>query len=115
MNGPLEGVWQPLYAELDGQEAPVEVLQQTELEIRAGRYAVRYGGITADTGLCTVDPAGLTLRGEAGPNEGRVIPCLFKFIDDTLMICYGLSGARPLRFGTSAGGQLYLVTYQRIG
>ena len=55
----------------------------------------------------------LTLRGIAGPNADRVIPCLHKFIGDTLMICYGLGGTRPAHFHTEAGAQLYLVTYRR--
>jgi uncharacterized protein (TIGR03067 family) len=118
MSQSLEGTWQPLYAELDGQEAPHEVVLQTEVELAAGRYTVRFGGIAADQGTYEIDTAGLTLRGTAGPNAGHVIPCIFKFVDDTLIICYGLNGARPARFGTTAGSesaapQRYLVTYAR--
>ncbi len=109
----IEGLWQPLYAELDGEEPPCEVLQQTEVELAGGKYFVRFGGEVADQGTFELDVAGLTLRGTEGPNAGRVIPCIFKFIDDTLMICYGLGGTRPLKFTTTAGTQLYLVTYRR--
>ncbi|MBA4137256.1 MAG: hypothetical protein C0518_08075 [Opitutus sp.] len=111
----LEGRWQPLFAELDGEQAPVEVLQQTELELTAATYTVRFGGVAADTGdFATEDaPHHLSLHGTAGPNAGRTIPCLFKFIEDTLMICYGLSGARPKNFRTAPGANLYLVTYRR--
>ncbi|MBI5426235.1 MAG: TIGR03067 domain-containing protein [Opitutae bacterium] len=117
MNSPsLEGRWQPLYAELDGEQAPQEVLQQTEFELDAGIYTVRFGGVAADTGSFTVDADTahhLTLHGAVGPNAGRTIPCLFKFIDDTLMICFGLGGTRPKNFRTAPGAQLYLVTYSR--
>ncbi len=112
----LEGCWQQLYAELEGQPAPVEVLHQTEFEIRGGHYFVRFGRVTADTGALFVETdAGhhLTLRGTAGPNAGRTIPCLFKFIDDTLMICFGLGGTRPPNFRTAPDSQLYLCTYRR--
>ena len=111
----VEGRWQPLYAELDGEQAPTEVLAQTEFELTAGAYTVRFGGIAADTGAFEVEsaPHHLTLRGTAGPNAGRTIPCLFKFIEDTLMICYGLGGTRPRNFRTAPGAQLYLVTYRR--
>ena len=37
----LDGLWQPLYAELDGEEAIREVLQQTEVELVGGEYFVR--------------------------------------------------------------------------
>jgi uncharacterized protein (TIGR03067 family) len=113
----LSGRWQPLYAELDGEGAPVEVLRQTILEITASTYAVRFGGVVADTGGFVIDdatsPGQLTLHGTAGPNAGRTIPGIFKFIDDTLMVCYGLGGVRPERFETRANSQLYLVTYRR--
>lgn len=112
----LEGIWQPLYAELDGEQAPVEVLQQTEFEVRAGSYFVRFGRVTADTGALLVETESahhLTLRGAAGPNAGRTIPCLYKFIDDTLMICFGLGGTRPPNFRTAPGSELYLCTYRR--
>jgi uncharacterized protein (TIGR03067 family) len=111
-----EGHWQPLYAELDGEEAPMEVLEQTELELKAGAYTVRFGGIAADQGTYAVEtdaPNHMTLRGTAGPNAGRTIPCLFKFVDDTLIICYGLSGVRPKNFRTAPSARIYLVTYRR--
>ena len=112
----LEGLWQPLYAELEGEEAPVEVLQQTEVELTADAYTVRFGGVAADCGTYAREshaPNHLTLHGEAGPNAGRTIPCLFKFVDDTLIICYGLSGVRPINFRTAPGTRHYLVTYRR--
>ena len=112
----LEGRWQPLFAEFNGEEAPAEVLQQTELVLTATTYAVRFGGEISDRGALLIEtdvPHHLTLHGTAGPNAGRAIPCLFKFIDDTLMICYGLGGTRPSNFRTAPGAQLYLVTYRR--
>lgn len=111
----LTGRWQPLYAELDGEQAPLEVLQQTEFELTADTYTMRFGGVAADTGKLETEttPHHLTLRGTAGPNAGRTIPCLFRFIEDTLMICYGLGGTRPPNFRTAPGAQLYLVTYRR--
>ena len=110
----LDGIWQPLYAEYDGEEAPKMMLEKMELELTGGEYAVRFGGVTADQGTYTINPEGLTLRGVTGPNAGRTIPCLFKFAGGALSICYGLSGARPKKFVTAAGQQLYLVNYQRM-
>lgn len=111
----LPGRWQPLYAELDGEQAPAEVLAQTEFEFTADTYTVRFGRVASDTGTYTVEstPHHLSLHGAIGPNAGRTIPCLYKFIEDTLMICYGLSGTRPKNFRTAPGAQLYLVTYRR--
>jgi uncharacterized protein (TIGR03067 family) len=110
---PLEGVWQPVYAEFDGAEAPKMMLEKMEIELSGGTYTVRFGGQTADHGTYELDEAGITLRGVSGPNAGRTIPSLFKFAGGALSICYGLGGERPARFATGAGQQLYLVNYHR--
>lgn len=112
----LEGRWQPLSAELDGEQAPAEMLQQTELVLTSSTYAVRFGGEISDRGALLIETDGahhLTLHGTAGPNAGRAIPCLFKLAADTLTICYGLGGVRPPNFRTAPGTRLYLVTYRR--
>ncbi len=110
-----EGCWQPVYAELDGEEAPKMMLDRMELELAGGEYAVRFGGVTADQGTYTIDAEGqLTLAGMIGPNAGKSIPGIYKFAGGTLSICYGLGGTRPKKFDTRGGEQLYLANYQRI-
>lgn len=109
-----EGLWQPVYAELDGEEAPRMALEKMELELLAGKYTVRFGGETSDEGTYEIHAKCITISGTNGPNAGRTIPSIFKFLNETtLSICYGLSGKRPLRFKTGPGEQLYLVNYQR--
>lgn len=112
----LEGHWRPYHAELDGEEAPVEMLEQTELVLTAASYAVSFGGEVSDRGVLLLESEiahHLSLRGTAGPNAGRTIPCLFKLAADTLTICYGLGGVRPVNFRTAPGAGLYLVSYRR--
>lgn len=110
----IEGTWQPVYAELDGKGAPKLMLDKMEIELLNGEYAVRFGGVTADQGTYTLDAEGhLTLAGMIGPNAGKSIPSIYKFVGDTLSICYGLGGTRPQKFSTQGGGQLYLANYQR--
>ncbi len=110
----LQGLWQPVYAELDGEEAPRMALEKMELELAAGKYAVRFGGEISDQGTYEVHAKHITLTGTGGPNQGRTIPSIFKFPNSaTLSICYGLGGKRPLRFKTAPGEQLYLVNYER--
>jgi uncharacterized protein (TIGR03067 family) len=110
----LEGLWQPLYAELGGEEAPKMMLEKMELELVGGKYAVRFGGLTADEGTYTVDAEGhFSLHGVAGPNAGKTIPGLFKFAGGALSLCYGLGGTRPANFSTGKDTELYLVNYKR--
>lgn len=110
----LEGTWQPLYAELGGEEAPKMALEKMEVELAGGNYTVRFGGVAADHGTYTVDADGhLTLTGVTGPNTGRIIPGLFKFAGGALSICYGLGGIRPSNFTTGKDPSFYLVNYQR--
>jgi len=110
----LEGIWQPVYAELGGEEAPKMMLEKMEIELIHLRYTVRFGGEAYDQGHYTIDADGhLTLLGTNGPNAGRTIPGLFKMAGDTLSICYGLAGIRPEKFATGTDPQLYLVNYHR--
>ena len=110
----LEGIWQPLSAEHDGEAAPKAVLERMEIELAGGKYTVRFGGVVADHGTYTVDAEGLTLLGESGPNAGLTIPCLFKLArGGALSICYGLGGTRPPSFATGKGQQRYLANYRR--
>jgi uncharacterized protein (TIGR03067 family) len=114
MSKDLEGIWQPVYAEMDGEEAPKMMLDKMEIELTGGEYAVRFGGVTADQGSYVIEGDGhLTLAGMIGPNAGRTIPCLFKFAGGALSICYGLSGTRPAKFTSTEGSQIYLANYQR--
>lgn len=114
MTHSLEGIWQPTYAELGGEEAPRMMLEKMEIELIHGRYTVRFGGEIYDQGHYTVDTAShVTLLGTQGPNAGRTIPGLFKAAGDALSICYGLAGLRPEKFATGTDPQLYLVNYTR--
>ena len=109
----LEGIWQPVYAEHDGEEAPRMLLEQMEIELTGGEYAIRFGGVTADQGTYRVDAGGMTIVGVTGPNAGRTIPCIFKFAGGALSICYGLGGTRPSAYAAGKGEQLYLANYRR--
>ena len=113
MKHPLEGLWQPVYAELDGEEAPRMFLEKLELELSSGKYTVRFGGEASDHGHYDIDEISITLRGIKGANAGRTILSIYKFSGEVLSICYGLSGERPTKFATESGQQLYLVNYRR--
>lgn len=113
----VQGNWKPAKAELAGQPMTDAVLQSISLRLDNGKYEVFVGAIP-DRGTYTLDsaakPKSMTITGTDGPNRGKTFPAIYEFKDDTLRICYDLSGAkRPTEFKSVAGTQLYLVTYSR--
>ncbi|MGA2556308.1 MAG: TIGR03067 domain-containing protein [Verrucomicrobiota bacterium] len=113
----VQGNWKPVKAELAGQPMPDAVLKMISLKLDNGKYEV-FSGEEPDRGTYTLDssskPKSMIITGTEGPNHGKTFPAIYELQSDTLRICYDLSGAkRPTEFKTSAGTQLYLVTYHR--
>lgn len=113
----IDGVWQLVRAELDGEIAHELLTTNTVLELKGGTYAVRYAGEVTDRGsfeLADQPSSTMIMRGSDGPNAGRTIPCLYQRAGDRLRICYGFDGIAPITFATSSGQQRYLALYRRI-
>jgi uncharacterized protein (TIGR03067 family) len=113
----MQGSWKPVTAELGGKPFPDAVLKTMKLVLSDGRYSVTVGE-RPDEGTVKLDPAkqprAMDIAGTKGPNQGKTIPAIYELTDDTLRICYDLSGkARPKEFKTSADTQLFLVEYKR--
>ena len=113
----VQGSWAPVKGELAGKPMTEAVLKNISLKLDNGKYDVSAGGLP-DKGTYTIDsttkPKSMTVTGTEGPNKGKTYPAIYELKDDTLRICYDLSGAkRPTEFKSIAGTQLYLVTYNR--
>ena len=113
----VQGNWKPVKAELAGQPMHDAVLKMISLKLDNGKYEVLVGE-EPDRGTYTLDsssePKSMIITGTEGPNHGKTFPAIYELKGGTLRICYDLSGAkRPTEFKTSAGTQLYLVTYNR--
>jgi uncharacterized protein (TIGR03067 family) len=117
MDPGLQGTWQMIRAELAGGQAPELVVQRTVVTLASGQYEVRFGGQLVDRGTYeaaeTATFRTLVLRGAAGNNAGRTIPCIYQLAGDRLRVCYGLDGTTPNDFTTAPGQQRYLATYRR--
>jgi uncharacterized protein (TIGR03067 family) len=113
----IEGAWAPSKAELAGQPFPEAVLKTIILKLDGGKYDVSVAG-EPDKGTYTLNsstkPKSMVITGTEGPNKGKAFPAIYELEGDILRVCYDLSGKqRPTEFKTTAGTQLYLVTYHR--
>jgi uncharacterized protein (TIGR03067 family) len=114
----VQGSWTPAKAELAGMALPDVVLKSISLKLEGGKYEVSVGG-KPDNGTYTIDPAttprSISITGTDGPNKGKTFLAIYELKDDTLRVCYDLSGAkRPAEFKSDADNKLYLVTYTRV-
>lgn len=117
---PIEGVWLPVKAELDGVSAPELVITRTELVVGAGTYKVHFAGEIHDrgryefvTGAAEETHLRLTLTSTHRENKGRVLASIYQLVGNRLRICYGLDGVTPAAFSTGVDSRRYLVTYRR--
>jgi uncharacterized protein (TIGR03067 family) len=113
----MDGTWLASAAELGGEKFPDEVRKSIKLVIGDGKYTVTVGK-EPDKGTVKVDPSKkpkeVDIVGTEGPNKGKTFLAIYEKTDDTLRVCYDLSGkTRPTEFKTTKGTQLFLVTYTR--
>jgi uncharacterized protein (TIGR03067 family) len=113
----MDGTWLPSEAELGGEKFPDEVRKTIKLVIGDGKYTVTVGK-NPDKGTVKLDPSKkpkeMDIIGTEGPNKGKTILAIYEKTEDTLRVCYDLSGkARPTEFKTMKDTQLFLVTYKR--
>lgn len=113
----IQGIWLPSSAELGEKKFPDEVRKSIKLVVEGDKYTVTVGD-KVDKGTVKLDPKAkpkeLDITGTEGPNKGKTIRAIYEREDDTLRVCYDLSGkSRPKEFETEAGTQLFLVTYKR--
>lgn len=112
----LEGTWEMMRAETDGEAATDLLALGVVLTLAGGGYVVHFGGQVADRGnyaLKPAEPTALTLKGAEGPNAGRTIPCLYQLMGNRLRVCYGLDGVAPTSFVTKGTPHRYLAIYRR--
>jgi uncharacterized protein (TIGR03067 family) len=114
---PLEGTWLPSEAELAGKQFPDEIRKTIKLVVKDDKYTVTVGK-QVDQGTVKLDPSAkpktIDITGTEGPNKGKTFLAIYELKDDTLKVCYDLSGKnRPTEFKTKEGTQLFLVTYKR--
>lgn len=113
----LDGCWQMIRAEYDGDPVPELIIAKTTLEISADTYAIRFDGEIVDAGKLMTGAAeaerSLIFTGITGTNAGQTIPAIYQRAGDRLRICFSFTDKPPTRFTSTPGSQLYLATYRR--
>ena len=115
----MQGVWNPVSAELGSQRLSADQLKSMRLKIQDGNYEVVVGD-KADRGTLKIaddaKPPSLDIVGTEGPNKGKTILAIYDLKGDTLRICYALSKEtkRPTEFKTGGIDSVFLVTYKRV-
>jgi uncharacterized protein (TIGR03067 family) len=118
------GVWKPAGGIRAGERLTREEMNKITLTIKDGAYEVVVdpephvdkGTISLDT---SVTPKRMSIRGVEGPNKGKTILAIYEMGrteagDDTLRVCYDLSGkAFPTEFTGPKGSTHYMVGYRR--
>jgi uncharacterized protein (TIGR03067 family) len=117
---PLEGVWKPIAAVLNGARLPAPVLQAITLKIAGANYEVSAEGEKQpDQGTCVLDtstsPNRMIITSTNGPNRGKTFLAIYEMKDArSLRVCYDLTGTEfPKKFKAPKGTSLYLVGYRR--
>jgi uncharacterized protein (TIGR03067 family) len=113
----LQGVWNIVSLEVDGQELPANALGDSRITIKGTSFTstgmtIKYGGkveIDPDEKPKTFD-----LIFSSGPEKGNHNRGIYKLNGDTWIICLATRGdTRPTKFATTPGSGFALETLQR--
>jgi len=113
----IEGTWEMISGEQNGQEEPAEDVQRSTLEIVGNQHTVTVGDAVLK-GTHTLDssqtPMTIDSTDTAGPFENMSLKGIFKLDDDVLTICFGApDGDRPAEFTTKDGKATILHVWKR--
>jgi uncharacterized protein (TIGR03067 family) len=117
----LQGLWQAVELEANGQKAPAEAVKAFQVRIEGDQIVFnpatdnRKHTFVIDSGA---KPKAMDLTPADGPSKGQKLSCaIYKLDGDKLTICLdkeGAAGERPAEFKAAAGDGLALITLQRV-
>jgi uncharacterized protein (TIGR03067 family) len=114
----LQGTWQVVDLEADGQRVPESMLAEATVVVRGDRFSSRGMGATYEGTMLldpTATPRRLDIRFEEGPEAGSTNLAIYELDGDTWRLCLGGDGRRPTGFGTEPGSARALETLRRVG
>ena len=113
----IEGRWQLIGGETNGQAEPEGLLATSTLEVVDNRHTVTVGKAVMQ-GTHVIDsskqPMTIDSTDTAGPFENLSLRGILKLEDDVLTICFGApDGERPVEFTTQEGKATILHIWKR--
>jgi uncharacterized protein (TIGR03067 family) len=116
----LQGTWQLVSAESDGEKAPDERVKQIQVTITGNRHTVRFGDrvIAHDVSFeidPTKTPKQVTDTINEGPDAGKQILGIYELEGDKLTSCVAKVGQdRPTEFSAKSGSGHTLRVFKRV-
>jgi uncharacterized protein (TIGR03067 family) len=116
----LQGTWQAVVGEANGQKVADEKVQETQLVIDADRVEIKPDGEGRKTTF-TLDPGktpgAIDLTPLDGGRKGSVVPGIYALQDGQLKLCVNIWGKNPTRrpadFKTQPGDGCVFMAFKR--
>ncbi len=113
----IDGNWQAVEAEFNGQHIDEEYLSVITLNIDKDRCTIHIGG-TTDSGTLKfiphVVPMAFDFTSTEGPSIGKTFKAIYKNTGGYLIVCYNTAGSdRPKTFVSTIDNHYSLVRYKR--
>ena len=108
----LDGTWIPIEQEIGGAPLSKSIFQNQKLILRVGTYIVHAENV--DKGTLEYQDGKMDIFEKEGPNKDKHITAIYKLENDTLTICYNLTGSDyPTEFESISRPYLFLSIFKR--
>jgi uncharacterized protein (TIGR03067 family) len=114
----LEGTWQVVSMEMDGQKQPEDEAKQFKVVIKGNKYSLKRGDDTVNQGTFTIDatkkPKTIDIKPSEGDNSGQTMLGIYEQDGDTQKTCYAQPDKkRPTKFSSDDGQTLIVQKRQK--
>lgn len=111
-SGNLNGSWQPVREEMNGQELPQTSFEGQRLAIADSVFLFVAEGV--DEGIIRYEDGKMDIFIEDGVNIGKHFPAIYKLENGFLTICYNLAGDKyPEAFETKSNENYLLTVFRK--
>ncbi len=114
----LEGTWQVVSMEMDGQKQSEDDAKQYKIIIKGNKYTLKMQDNAINQGTFTIDatkkPKTIDIKPTDGDNAGQTMLGIYEQDGDTQKTCYAQPGQkRPTKFSSEGGNTLIVSKRQK--